>query len=136
MSMVHWSIVGYGLSLNNIHKYINPDKIKSKLATLNVEYDDEEEVLESDIFCGDPYYYIAEFLCDLDETNTLSFDTNGDGNEYLFYPRIYPWSAHENEAETEAEAADRIAKVICQVYDMVPEDVYEKLDYLDEEGWG
>lgn len=126
MSVSYWGIVGYGIRLDDIGKYINKEKINILVRELNpnIEFNNEDNVLDDDTFSGDPYCSIAEFLTELDDTHSLIWDTSGNlGNEYLYYAPDYPWHKHEKDPKSFDEIRERIQNVIQKVYDIETEDL-------------
>ena len=137
MSVDYWSIFGYGIELSDIIKYIDKNKVITELKKLvhDTEIpDDTDDIFELDALCGYPYNYFAEFLCDLDERNVLTWDSDGDGNEYLMYTPNYPWYT-----EYTPQSPQEVAKIITEVLDKVcsmPDNMKYPIGYIDTIGYG
>ena len=126
MSVSYWGIVGYGIEVNDIKKYINKEKVNKLVRQLNpnAEISNSDDVLIDDTFNGDLYSSIAEFLSELDDSHSLIWDTGGNlGGDYLYYAPDYPWHKHENDPKSFDEVRERIQKVIQKVYDIKSEDL-------------
>ena len=126
MSVSYWGIVGYGIEVNDIKKYINEEKVNKLVRQLNpnAEISNSDDVLIDDTFNGDLYSSIAEFLSELDDSHSLIWDTGGNlGGDYLYYAPDYPWYKHENDPKSFDEVRERIQKVIQKVYDIKSKDL-------------
>ena len=110
MSMDYWGIVGYGVSVENIRKYINEEKVNTLVRELNANELFEDDVFDDDTFCGNPYNNFAEFLCELDETDTLTYDDDGNGGSYFLYCPKYPWYIKENDPKSYKDIDESILK--------------------------
>ena len=136
MSMSYWGIVGYGVCVQDIEKYLNHPKVNRLVAEMNANTQFDEDVFEDYTFYGEPYSNFAEFLCELDETNSLIYDDNGNGECYFMYAPKYPWSVKENDPKSYKDVDDRILKVLKQVCDATEEELRDKIDFINTYGCG
>ena len=137
MSVLRWPIIGYGVTIDDISRYININKVGYELQRLlpNDNININENLLESDLFNGDPYCYFAEFLCDLTDTKWFNYDTDGEGREFFFYPATYPWQRQDNEPKSEEDVDKEIVAILNKVCDLPDNETYP-IEYIEETGWG
>ena len=136
MSMIHWICEGIGIRANKLYPYLNNQKCMDALRELKI---DDFEGLEPDEFdiddylLGEPYESLGDFLCRLDDTNTLTYGDDGNGESYFYYTPSYPWSRHENEPISIQEVHERIIDAVIRVCDLsrnqvetlIDDDIYE-----------
>lgn len=135
MSLDYWGITGYGIRINDIGEF-NKEKVNALVRDLNPNVImDNEDVLEDDTFCGNLYANFAEFLCDLDKTNTLCYDDNGNGECYLLYSPPYPWMRKNNEPTSYEDIENRILDCLVQVSDQTRENLAREINYISDAGW-
>lgn len=134
MSYSYWGIDGYGIRVSDIHKYIDCEKVKSIVRELTKE--EVEDVFEDDTFCGNPYTNFGEFLCELDDDDIFTFDDDGNGESYFLYTPPYPWSAKENEPETQDECKNKIMAILRKVCTDNEEEIERYIDYISDWGSG
>ena len=137
MSVTRWPIIGYGIKIDNIAKYINNNKVKKEISNLlpNETTIFDEDILQSDCFCGNPYYYFSEFLADLDNHRWFTYDSNGDGDEFFLYPPKYPWEIRDDDPKSMEDIDKRLIEILNKICDM-PDEYGYLIDYIEEEGWG
>ena len=115
MSRCYWGIVGYGVSINSIYKYIDDKKVLKIILGLHPDIEIEEDISDDDWFY-DIYNNFAEFLCDLDETNSLSWQDTGDGGEaYFLYEPKYPWMFRNDDPMSYEEIEERIINILEKI---------------------
>ena len=118
MSRDYWAIEGYGINTEDIMQYVNKDKVIGHLKRLIPNAIFEEDIFDDDVFCGDPYSNFAEFLCELDETETMSWNDDANGESYFLYEPRYPWHIKENDPKSYEEAEEIILNVLNKVCDI------------------
>ncbi len=63
-----------------------------------------------------------------DDTDSLTYGDNGDGESYFYYPPSYPWERTENEPSSIAEVHERVIKAALRLCDMTREQVETLID--------
>ena len=135
MSVSYWGIVGYGVCINDIDKYLDKYKINNLVRKFNPNIEFEEDVFEDDTFCGDPYNNLAEFLCDLDYRNILTWEDDGNGRAFLLYEPVYPWLIKaENQPKSVDEVKDLIIGILLNVCNASRNELVKEIDYIST--WG
>ena len=137
MSYDYWAIYGYGISMNNI-PLVNVEKVNNLVKKINpnIAFEDDFNAFDDDTFCGNPYTSFAEFLADLDETDTLSWESDGQGEDYLLYTPKMPWSLKDNEPESYDEIDKRIINCVKLISDAEEDDVKANIDHVNTAGMG
>ena len=133
MSMSYWGIVGYGVCIDDIYKYIDQKKVNQLVRDM-LPYDIEEDVFEDDTFYGNPYANFGDFLCSLDEDHIFDYDDNGNGSAYFLYMPTYSWRLKGNEPKTQKECKDKMMKILRQVCPGHDDEVMNCIDYIST--WG
>ena len=137
MSWTHWGIVGYGVDLDDIEKYINKEKVNLLVREINPLENFDEDVFEDDTFCGNPYQNFGEFLSELDETKTIIWDDGGDSGKHFFlYEPKYPWMIKNNDPASYEDIENRIINVLIKVSDIDKETLRSKIDFISDYGSG
>ena len=137
MSVSYWGIVGYGVCLDDIDKYLDREKINILVRKANPDIEFEEDVFDDYTFCGDPYSNLGEFLCELDDRNILSWDDDGNGRGFLLYEPIYPWLNNpSNQPKSMNETKDHIISVLKKVCDATYEELSKEIDFISTWGCG
>lgn len=137
MSMCYWGIVGYGVCIDDVDKYIDHGKVNKIVRTLFKENDfyTDDDVFDDDTFYGNPYYNFAEFLCDLDEDKIFDFDDDGQGTAFFLYKPKYPWNIQQDkQPKTRKECEDKMIAILRKVCDAKDEDLRSLFDYISESG--
>lgn len=146
MSMSYWMIEGIGLNVQDIKPYINMEKAvrffyglfpnDPDLADLIAANDYASFDLET-FYQGNGFDNLADVLCHCDDTSSLIFGDDGDGNVYLYYPPSMPWHRTETEPQSEQEVVARIIKAVLKIADMSEDKIKEAIDVdLHEVGAG
>lgn len=136
MSFEYSICEGIGIKASQLFPHLNTEKcimvVKEQLGE-----DFEESSLEQfdirDFLYGDPFENLADLLCHCDDTGTLTFKENGDGECFFYYPPSYPWMRQENEPTNSKDVHERIKKAILKICDLsdaemeslIDEDLYE-----------
>ena len=136
MSMTYWGITGFGVCLTDIDKYLNKEKVNKFVRLGNPSMTFEDDVFDDYTFYGDPYNNLAEFLCEFDDKNILTYDDNGENDAYLLYVPPYPWRATKNEPKSQIELEDYILSILRKVYDADDYELRKSLDYINTWGCG
>ncbi len=132
MSMSYWMIEGVGLNVDDIEPHINKEKaarffyeqfpddaeLKDMIAANNYSSFDMEEYYD-----GNGFENLAEVLCFCDDTDSITFGDDGEGNAYFYYPPSMPWHHTATEPQTEQEVINRIIKAVQKITDMTEEEI-------------
>lgn len=134
MSMSYWMCEGIGIRTNDLYPFLNAEKcIKVIKEQLPDEEIDEETFDIDEYFYGEPFQNLGELLCLVDDTDTLTYGDNGDGEYYFYYIRSYPWERKDNEPQSIEEVYERIIAAVIRLCDissdairaLVDEDIYD-----------
>lgn len=134
MSMSYWMCEGIGIHTNDLYPFLNYGKcIKAIKEQLPDEEIDEETFDIDEYFYGEPFQNLGDLLCHVDDTNTLTYGDNGDGEYYFYYTRSYPWERKDNEPQSIEEVYERIIAAVIRLCDissdairvLVDEDIYD-----------
>lgn len=136
MSTVYWVCEGIGIRANQLFLHLNAEKCIALLKEQLGEDFEETSVEQFDIqdyFYGEPFENLADLLCHCDDTHTLTFGDNNDGECFFYYPPSYPWTRVENEPTSIEEVHKRIKKAVLRICDlsdaeiesMIDDDLYE-----------
>lgn len=135
--MSFWTIEGIGFNTNKIEPFINKKKLAKVLLK---QLPDDELLLETmkgkkycnldirDFLYGEPFDGLGDLLAHCDDTNSLTYGDNGNGESYFYYPPSYPWEWTENEPSSIAEVHERIIKAVLCLCDMTSEQVEKLID--------
>ena len=138
MSVCHWICEGIGINTDDVIGKINAKKcIKFLKEQLPDEEIDEKDFDIDDFLYGQPFDNFGDVLCHCDDTNTLTYGDNGEGEYYFFYTTSYPWERRENEPTSIEEVHERIIAAVQKLCDLTSDQI-EKLiqDDLYEYGCG
>lgn len=146
MSTCYWMIEGVGLNTNELYDKINKRKL---VDFLSKELPDDEETQswkrKSDLsgfdvevyFDGNPYQNLADLLTYCDDTDTLTYGDNGDGDYFLYYPPSMPWHLSDNDPKSIDEVHQRIIAAVKRLTDLSDDEIDEMIDDdLYEVGYG
>ena len=139
MSYSYWGIVGYGVCIDDITKYIDNEKVNLKVRELSPNETFEEDVFEDDTFCGCPYNNFAEFLSELDDTNVLTWEDGGNsGKCFLMYSPKYPWQMNGNEPQSYEEIETRIVNALRKVckQNISAQELKAEINHISDYGCG
>lgn len=89
---------GVGIRTNDLYPHLNNKKciavLKQQMGR-DFSLENEEDFDIDDYFYGEPFENLADFLCHCDDTNTMTYEGNGDGDCFFYYAPSYPWSRKE-----------------------------------------
>lgn len=134
MSTVYWMCEGIGIRTNELYPFLNKQKcievIKKQLPDEEIEEDDFDI---NEYFFGEPFDNLGDLLCHVDDTNTLTYGDNNEGEYYFYYPPSYPWDRRENEPKSIKEVHERIVAAVLQLCDIdrreieaiIDDDIYD-----------
>ena len=135
MSMDYWGIVGYGVDIDDISKYINHEKVNKLVRELLPDEDFEDsDVMDDDTFYGNPYFNFAEFLCKLDDDKIFDYDDDGQGRAFLLYHPTYAWTRRSNEPSSCDECEQKLIKLLKKVCDCSTDDLLRHVGYINTYG--
>lgn len=77
---------------------------------------------------GEPFENLADVFTFCDDTDSLTYGDNGNGESYFYYPPSYPWERTENEPSSIAEVHERVIKAVLRLCDMTREQVETLID--------
>lgn len=130
MSMIYWMCQGIGIRTNELYPYLNQEKcaclIKKQIPDADIIEDDFFDI--DDFFDGEPFENLWDMLCHCDDTNTLTYGDNGDGEYYFYYVPTYPWERKENEPISIQEVHERIIDAVLCLCNMSRKDVEALID--------
>lgn len=129
MSMSYWMCEGIGIRTNDLYPFLNAEKcIKVIKEQLPDEEIDEEAFDIDEYFYGEPFQNLGELLCHVDDTDTLTYGDNGNGEYYFYYIRSYPWERKENESQSIEEVYERIIAAVTRLCDILPDEIRVLVD--------
>lgn len=143
-----WMIYGIGMETQPVEDNLNAEKLEAELRKIpefanalsaigDAQHYDSHEEWVSEVFAELQIDSAAELLSRLDDTQTLTYSGDGNGNNYLFYPPSFPWQRIENEPETAEQVIENITKLVRSVTDMTAEEITQMIDEgLQVECWG
>ena len=134
MSVDYWGIVGYGICLDDVSKYLNAEKVNDLVRKLMPKETFEEDVFDDDTFFGDPYSNLAEFLCEFDDERIFSWEDDGQGTAYFLYEPSYPWQIKPNSPVVMNDIKDRMIKILKKIYDAPYEELENYIDFISTYG--
>lgn len=134
-----WMIYGIGIETQPVEDNLNAEKLKAELRKIpefadalgvigDVQHYNSDEEWVSAVFAELQIDSAAELLSRLDRTQTLTYSSDGNGNNYLFYPPSFPWQRVENEPETAEQVIENITKLICSVTNLAAEKIAPMID--------
>ena len=150
MSMSYWMIKGVGLKTDEVMPYLNKEKVaKFLLEQLGNESEDVEilkrmlssghfnELNIDDYLHGMPFENFADVLTYCDDTDSITYGDDGEGDYYFYYPPSMPWEMRETEPKTIREVHDRIIVAVQKITDLTPEEIDLMIDdELNVVGYG
>lgn len=86
MIVCHWICEGIGIRTDDVIGSINAKKcIKFLKEQLPGEEIEEKDFDIDDFLYGQPFNDFGDVLCHCDDTDTLTYGDNGEGEHYFFY---------------------------------------------------
>lgn len=155
MSMCYWMIEGIGLCASSLEPHLSKEKV---VRFLHKQLPNNEEITElvrtgnfeeldlegltcawdrpygtGSVSLRDILYSffdgrIGDLLAHCDDTDTLTFCDDGDGNEYFYYPPSMPWHRTENEPDSAEEVHRRIIKAVQCLTDLSETEIEKMID--------
>ncbi len=131
MSLSYWMCEGMGVRASDLTPHLN--KLKC-IAVIKEQLGDDEVVPEEKDFDIDDYLFgqlfenLADMLCHCDDTDTLTWGDNGDGEYFFYYVPSYPWDRRENEPQSIDEVHKRIKDAIQCICDLTREEIEKLID--------
>lgn len=96
-----------------------------------------QEIIESgdysafdmdDLYYGFGFENLADVLTHCDETDSIIFGSDGEGEWYFYYPPSMPWHHTSTEPKTEHEVINRIVAAVQKITDMSTEEIVRHID--------
>ena len=91
MSMSYWICEGVGIRANQLRPFLNPQKciqlLKEQLPSEEISEDGFDI---DDYLYGEPFENLADVFTFCDDTDSLTYGDNGNGESYFYYPPSYP----------------------------------------------
>ena len=137
MSLSFWVINGIGIDTAKIKDRISTEKIVRFLSEQVPDDTDLKRMLENGDFSSfnlEDYLYgscfdsVADVLCHCDDTDTLTYTSDGEGGEYFYYPPSMPWDHVPNEPKSEQDVIERIIAAVQRLTDMSDDQIREIVD--------
>lgn len=112
-----------------VESYLNQTKCVNVLRQqLDVEVQDTDGFDIDDYFYGNPFQHLGDFLCHCDDTNTMTFGDNSDGEYFFYYAPSYPWERKENEPASISEVHERIIDAVLRICDLSRSQIDEMIE--------
>lgn len=132
MSSIYYTVEGIGVTASSIAPFVNPEKVIECIKKLHpsdlkqIENDtkdindigDLEKIVDGYICLGWYYSNICEMLACM---NVLFESGSSEDEDYLFYPRKYPWEMKKDEPKTIQKVHEIIIDTVLLVCDMTRE---------------
>lgn len=137
MSMCEWVVEGIGICTDKIEPFIDKEKLAYKLFEQLPEDNELAALIEAKSFnkldvdnymFGCPFENMADVLCHFDDTDTLSYSSDGEGAYYFYYPPSMPWHRKETEPESAEEVHRRIIKAVKKITDLSDDEIDNMID--------
>lgn len=140
MSMCYWIIEGIGLNADEVMPYINKEKtarflleqlgdktdISKRLSRMISSSDYSQFIIDSYLY-GRPYDNFADLLTHCDDTDSITYGDDGNGNCYFYYPPSMPWEMRETEPKSIQEVHIRIIAAIQKISNLTPEEIEQMI---------
>lgn len=134
MNVSHWLITGIGIRANDIEPRIDETKAIQFLYEQFPDAVDLEIIFHDNDFtakdlgqcCG--FDNLANVLCHCDDTDTLTYGDDGEGNQYFYYPPSMPWHHVFNEPKSENDVIDRIVAAVQKITNMSRDEIVNLID--------
>lgn len=135
MSVNYWIVEGIGIATSVLKAHLNTQKCIDLIKEQsNGELQPDKKGFDiENYFFGALFENLADMLCHCDDTGTLTWGNNVDGECYFLYPPSYPWNRMENEPNSITEVHERIkdaVQCLCsltreQIEEYIDDDIYE-----------
>lgn len=137
MSLSYWMIEGIGLCTNDIEQHLDdkkvvrciseahPDDLELKSMLLRDDYSnfDIHDYIENGLFDN-----VGDLLCFCDQTDSLTFCDDGEGNVYFYYPPSMPWERSVSDPKSEEEVIQRIISAVKGLTNLQDHEIREMID--------
>ena len=137
MSLSYWMIEGIGLCTNDIEPHLDdkkvvrciseahPDDLELKSMLLRDDYSnfDVHDYIDNGLFNN-----VGDLLCFCDQTDSLTFCDDGEGNVYFYYPPSMPWERSVSDPKSEEEVIQRIISAVKGLTDLQDYEIREMID--------
>lgn len=137
MSLSYWMIEGIGLCTNDIEPHLDdkkvvrciseahPDDLELKSMLLRDDYSnfDVHDYIDNGLFNN-----VGDLLCFCDQTDSLTFCDDGEGNVYFYYPPSMPWERSASDPKSEEEVIQRIISAVKGLTDLQDYEIREMID--------
>ena len=141
MSMCYWMLEGIGLDTDKIVPYLNMEKV----ARLLIEQPDSEpDIVENlkrmvesndfsnlnidDYLYGQPFDNLADLLTHCDDTDSITYGSDGEGSYYFYYPPSMPWEMRDTEPQSLQDVHERIIAAVQKIADLRPQEIDWMID--------
>lgn len=129
MSVSYWMCQGVGIRTNELLPFLSTQKCVQFMKTQLPDEDIQEDKFDIDDYLyGEPFDNLAEMFTVCDNTNSLTYDDNGDGEYYFYYMPTYPWERTDNEPTSIEEVHKRIIDAVLCLCNMTAEQVNALID--------
>lgn len=129
MSMACWKIGGIGLDVRKVEPYLNRSKIEK---LVREQFPNEQINYQLDInsllYDECRFTNLGEVLFYCDDSETMTYDYDGDGGIYFIYPPTFPWERRHNEPKSVGEVISNIIKAVQKITDMTSAEVRDIVD--------
>lgn len=135
--MCHWIVSGVGIQLDDLP--LNNQKCLAlyKEVLPDIPVEDETAFDIRDYLNCNPFEGIKNLFYYADKKDVLICDSDGEGNNYLYYPPTMPWERRTNDPETLLEAHDIIREAVKNLTDLSDSEIEALInDDLYEYGCG
>ena len=133
--MQYWLCKGIGIEVGKLEPHLNVEKClslaKEQFADEDIPAADEIsglDELEELLWSGGLFDNLADMLTFCDDTDTLTWDSNGEGEYFFYYIPSYPWERVENEPQSLEEVHERIIAAVQRVCDISGKEIEEMID--------
>lgn len=137
MSLSYWMIEGIGLCTNDIEPHLDdkkvvrciseahPDDLELKSMLFRDDYSnfDVHDYIDNGLFNN-----VGDLLCFCDQTDSLTFCDDGEGNVYFYYPPSMPWERSVSDPKSEEEVIQRIISAVKGLTDLQDYEIREMID--------
>lgn len=129
MSMSNWVCEGIGINADDVIGSINVKQcIKFLKEQLPDEEIEEEDFEITNFLYGEPFDNFGDLLCHCDDTNTMTYGDNGNGESYFFYRPSYPWQWCDREPKSLGEVHERIIAAVQKICDLTSDQIEALID--------
>lgn len=129
MSSLYWICEGIGIRANELYPFLSTQKcirlLKERLPNKEIS---EDGFAIDDYLHSEPFENLADVFTFCDDTNSLTYGDNGEGESYLYYTPSYPWDRTENEPSSIKDVHERIIKAVLRLCDMTRDQVESLID--------